>query len=250
MSEASKSKSIYNNQDNKGNQLILTYNFQHIDQNKNIQIFSTDFVKENLSNYSLIIDNEKVPFTPYYKYSPLKEYNKKTFQVILIPEKLITDMNSMFYDCSSLVSISDGSLWDTSNVTTMRSLFNGCKSLVSLDSISKWDTSNVTNMDAMFYGCQLLPSIPDISGWNTSKVISMNFMFKNCMSIITLPDVFQWDTQKVKSMRGMFEGCSSLIYLPDMKKFNIGNVYETGLISFFRGCNNLPKSFISEKFFY
>ena len=42
------------------------------------------------------------------------------------------------------------------NVTNMRSMFYGCSSLISLPDISKWDTKNVTDMSDMFYGCHNL----------------------------------------------------------------------------------------------
>ena len=41
----------------------------------------------------------------------------------------------------------------------MNSMFYGCSSLISLPDISKWDTKNVTNMISMFYGCDNLLNI-------------------------------------------------------------------------------------------
>ena len=52
-------------------------------------------------------------------------------------------MSSMFYDCSSLISLPDISKWDTKNVTSMSFMFYGCQSLNSLAAISKWNTNNV-----------------------------------------------------------------------------------------------------------
>ena len=44
----------------------------------------------------------------------------------------------------------------------MESMFFGCSSLLSLTDISKWNTSNVTNMGYMFEDCSSLSSLPDI----------------------------------------------------------------------------------------
>ena len=63
------------------------------------------------------------------------------------------------------------------NVTSLNGMFNGCSSLLSLTDISKWNTNNISDMSNMFYGCLSLSSLPDISKWNTSKVTNMNSMF-------------------------------------------------------------------------
>ena len=68
-------------------------------------------------------------------------------------------------------------------ITNMNSMFSGCKSLISLPDISKWNTYNVNNMSWMFSYCNSLKSLPDISKWNTSKVINMKNMFVGCNSL-------------------------------------------------------------------
>lgn len=62
----------------------------------------------------------------------------------------VTNMNGMFYGCSSLVSVPD---MDTSQVTNMGNMFRVCSSLVSVPDL---DASNVTEMRYMFNGCQSL----------------------------------------------------------------------------------------------
>ena len=69
----------------------------------------------------------------------------------------VTDMSSMFEDCSSLQSL-DLSGFDTENVTDMSRMFNGCSSLQSLD-LSDFDTKNVNDMSSMFKGCSSLYQI-------------------------------------------------------------------------------------------
>ena len=65
----------------------------------------------------------------------------------------VTDMGSMFYNCSYLTSVP---LFDTSKVTDMSSMFDGCSSLTSVPS---FDTSRVIYMGAMFYDCSRLETI-------------------------------------------------------------------------------------------
>ena len=66
---------------------------------------------------------------------------------------------------------------DTSSVTNMNSRFNSCYSLVSIPQL---DTSKVANMNSMFIGCRSLVSIPQL---DTANVVNMNNMFSNCYSL-------------------------------------------------------------------
>ena len=49
----------------------------------------------------------------------------------------------MFYNCSSLVSIPDISIWNTKNIIDMDNIFCNCNSLKSLPELSKWDISKI-----------------------------------------------------------------------------------------------------------
>ena len=176
----------------------------------------------------------------------------------------VTNMHSMFYNCSSLTSL-DLSNFDTSKVTNMSYMFSGCSSLPSLD-ISNFDTSKVTNMSAMFNSCSSLPSLNvnnfdtskvtdmsymfnlcssltslDVSGFNTSNVTYMSSMFFNCSSLRNL-DVNNFNTIKVTDMQSMFYNCSSLTNL-DVSGFNTSNV--TDMDNMFSRCSSLPSLDVS-----
>jgi len=58
----------------------------------------------------------------------------------------------MFYECKSLISLSDLSKWDTSNVEDMSCMFYRCSSLKELN-LSNFNTNNATDMYGMFNGC-------------------------------------------------------------------------------------------------
>ena len=118
----------------------------------------------------------------------------------------VTNMLYMFYNCSSLTSL-DLSIFNTSKVTDMSEMFDGCSSLTSLD-LSSFNTSNVTDMSGMFSGCSSLTSL-DLSNFNTSKVTKMWQMFNNC-SILTSLDLSSFNTSKVTSMSRMFYNCKKL----------------------------------------
>ena len=93
-------------------------------------------------------------------------------------------MGGIFSGCSSLSKIPDISKWNTSQVTDMSNMFFECFSLISLsDKISNWNTSKVVNMSYMFYNCSSLTKLPNISKWNISKVKFMKDMFFGCIKI-------------------------------------------------------------------
>ena len=144
----------------------------------------------------------------------------------------VTDMNSMFFGCSSLTSLNLTS-FDTSNVTSMGFMFPGCSSLTSLD-LSNFDTSNVTGMGSMFWGCSSLTSL-NLTSFDTSKVTGMHDMFYNCSSLTSL-DLSNFDTSSVIYMGDMFFGCSSLTSL-NLTSFDTSKV--TNMSNMFFDCSSL-----------
>ena len=83
--------------------------------------------------------------------------NIKSIKKIKLDTSKVTDMNHLFYNCTSLTALNISNL-NTSNVTNMNGMFANCKSLKSLD-LSNFDTSNVTDMGNMFINC---PSLKDV----------------------------------------------------------------------------------------
>ena len=132
---------------------------------------------------------------------------------------------------------------DTSNVTNMGSMFGECSALTSLD-VSSFNTSSVINMNYMFGYCSALTSL-DLSGFNTSSVTDMSQMFGNCTSLTSL-DVSSFNTSSVTDMSQMFGNCSGLTSL-DLSSFNTSNVTE--MRAMFRGCSALTSLTLSSSFF-
>ena len=160
------------------------------------------------------------------------------YSVEYINTSKLTNMNSMFKNCSSLMYL-DVSGWDTSKVTDMSDIFYNCSGLTSLD-LSGWDTSLITNMSNMFAGCSSLSSL-DISGWSTSRVTAMNNMFDGCSLLMSL-NVTSFNTSLVTTTSDMFKGCSSLTSL-DLSSWDTSKVTNMGAM--FQGCSSLSSLNIS-----
>ena len=151
---------------------------------------------------------------------------------------VVTTMQNMFIGCGKLTSL-ELSNFNTSKVTTMRDMFNGCSNLTSLD-LSSFNTSAVTNMQSMFYGCGNLTSL-DLSSFNTSKVTRMVGMFNLCGSLTSL-DLSSFNTSLVTNMYQMFNGCNSLTSL-DLSSFNTSDV--TNMQDMFKSCSSLTSLDVS-----
>ena len=154
----------------------------------------------------------------------------------------VTDMNSMFYNCTNLTSI-DASNWDTSNVTDMAWMFSDCYMLQTLN-VTGWDTSNVTTMSSMFgrykIGNHNLKEIIGINTWDVSNVTDMYCMFWECRSLKSL-DLSNWDISNVKKMDYMFCDCESLEILNlDGWHINENAIYSNLFVPYtYGGCKSL-----------
>ena len=231
-----------------------------------IDLFHGNFVERYKDCCKLIIDEKEVALRGIY----FNDNKKDILKIKLKGITNISNMNSIFFNCDSLMelpdiskwntsaitdmgdifcqsylsSLPDISKWNTSNVNKMSGMFANLHSLTSLPDISKWDTSNVENMSCIFLNCYNLKYLPDISKWNTSNVINMDLMFHHCISLESLPDISKWNTINVVSMNSMFSKCSSIISLPDISKWNTINLKNKG--SMFYQCKdslNIPSKF-------
>ena len=107
-------------------EINIIYN---INEENNINIFGSEFVKNNKNICKMLIDNKKYEILEKYN---VKSNNNNKLKIKLRVINNITNMSSMFYNCSSLSSLPDISKWNTNNVNDMKCMFYGCSSLSSL----------------------------------------------------------------------------------------------------------------------
>ena len=212
-------------------EIILKYK---IDKNSKIKLFGKQFTLNNKDNCQIIYNLKEFELQESLE---LDNNIKDFLEIKLRGINNITNTRFMFSDCSSLLSISNISNWNTSIITNMSYMFSDCTLLKSLPDISKFDTSNVTDMSFIFSGCKSLLSLPDISKWNISKLHNISNMFSDCSSLETLPDISNWNTSKIRNMSYLFKKCSSLKSLPDISVWNTSNVIYFNYM--FCGCSSL-----------
>ena len=201
-----KNKKLGNNSiSDKLNSMTIIYEIKY----DCIKLFGEEFVKDNINNCYLLIDNDEVELCEYL-YLNEEQKKKNELKIKLIEKDKITSMNYLFSRCDLLKELPDISNWDTKNIITMNKMFFKCYSLNHLPDISKLNTKNVKYMISLFESCESLKRLPDISKWDTKNVTNMSYMFYGCESLIELPDISSWNTENVSDMSGMFTKCKSL----------------------------------------
>ena len=119
-----------------------------------------------------------------------------------------TTLYGFFKDLTKLETITGLEYLNTEKVTDMRSMFSNCSSLTSLD-VTHFNTANVTNMGYMFYSCSSLTSL-DVTHFNTAKVTDMSRMFYNSSSLTTIYASSKFVTTQVSNSSSMFYNCEKL----------------------------------------
>ena len=195
-------------------------------------------INNNLGNGTIkhiVFDKSFSTYTPTSLFRFFKDLTKLetiTGLEYLNTEK-VTDMYSMFWGCSSLISL-DVTHFNTANVTDMSEMFFMCSSLTSLD-VTHFNTAKVTDMYSMFYSCSSLTSL-DVTHFNTEKVTNMRFMFSSCSSLTSL-NLTNFNTEKVTDMDDMFSDCQALTTIYASDKFVTNQV--TSSDNMFHMCINL-----------
>ena len=220
----------------KSNQISMMYYYNSgFSTKKKIRIFGEKFVKNNLNNCELIINNEKVNLSEFYEFGTYQSNIK--LNVILVQKKPITDMSFMFYECDLLSSLIGFTDFDTNHVKNISYMLCNCETLTNIPDIYLLNTNHVIDMSYMFFNCESLSFIPDLLNWDTSNVIKMNNLFNGCSSLKTLPDISNWNTSIVKDLSHLFEGCKKLENISKISNWNTANVKKINHL--FYGCNNL-----------
>ena len=216
---------------------------QNENNEEKLKILDKDFIKKNKNICKIIYKNKIHELKEYFEDIDIKYNHKDLIKFKLIFIHNIIDISYMFYNCDSLISLSDNNEIDLNasdlqiNINKMHRTFDGCRTLISLPDISKWNISNVMDMVGMFRDCYSLISLPDISKWNTSNVKNMKYMFSGCLSLTSLPDISKWNTSNANDIRGLFYECISLKSLPDLFNWNTSNV--NNMRNMFYKCKSL-----------
>ena len=212
--------------ENNENDLKESLNTSHIENNENDLEESLKNEKE-IKQCEIIINEKKIGFAYLFGFK-----NKGIYTIKYTFKNLLTKINLLFSNCSSLINI-DLSNFNTQNVTNMSYIFSGCSSLKEIN-LSNFNAQNVTNMSYMFSGCSSLKEI-NLSNFNAPNVTNMSYMFSGCSSLKKI-NLSNFNAKKVVDISYMFYNCSSLKNIV-LSNFNAPNV--TNMSYMFYGCSSL-----------
>lgn len=195
-------------------------------------------IEDEESDYEIKLWLDPTDKTAYYYYEPERVYLSEDMNSMfrnmssLISLNLsnfdtskVTNMSYMFFNTSSLTLL-NLSNFDTSQVMNMDSIFRGMTNLTTID-LSNFDTSKVTDMSSMFADMRNLTSL-NLSNFNTSKVAYMNRMFTDMHNLTNL-NISNFDTSQVTDMHDMFSNIRNLTAL-DLSNFNTSKVTDMGFM--------------------
>jgi uncharacterized repeat protein (TIGR01451 family) len=128
-----------------------------------------------------------------------------------------TSMNRAFIGCSNL-QISATDIPDLSGVSDMFSMFRNCTSFIGAAYMGSWNTEAVTDMSFMFSGA--IQFNADISGWNTAAVFNMQSMFTSATAFNQ--NIGSWNTAALNFTTGMFRDATS--FNQDISSWNTAAV--------------------------
>ena len=181
----------------------IKYTFKKKDEGM-FRIFGDKFVENNKNHCKLIINEEEIELSPFYKHY---YKNHQQEDILAINEFLNKELLNKKEENKFELEIK---LKGIKNIVDISHMFDSCEEIFDLK-ISKFDTSNIINMNSLFKSCLKLRKLPDISKWNVKNVTDMSYLFSECTSLISLPDISKWNVNNVTDMSNLFIGCSSLI---------------------------------------
>ena len=118
--------------DNKENELSSSLLSNRIDMNLD------DKYDNFYGDYTLLNTTESKIEKNYSSFLNKTELSRIN-NLLCLPKITVTNMERMFYECKSLISLPDLSNWNTNKVEYMNRMFSGCESLISLPDLSNWN---------------------------------------------------------------------------------------------------------------
>jgi len=131
------------------------------------------------------------------------------------------DLSNAFVNCSNMDVLASDTP-DLSQITNLNAIFFGCSSLIGNASFEEWDMSTISDTSLMFLQCSQFNQ--DISGWNMSNVTNMGSMFNGASSFNQ--DIGNWNTDNLRDIVLMFFGASS--FNQDISDWNVSSVTNFG----------------------
>ena len=229
-----------------------------------INIFGSDFVKNNAKRAKIIINNKIKNIVDKIS---IHNLNKQKIIIYLLIYSNKINGYSMFKNCTALEEIKELSqkcyFNDNkkyfNNITPLNEghifssnikkgiIFNkeDCSEEISYiekdvtyNSYGSFSNLEINHLNTknnssklfrysigqMFRRCSSLKSLLDISNLNTKDFIDLSYLFEDCSSLISIPDISNWNIKNVITDNRIFLNFSKLTKLSDISKWDFSNI--------------------------
>ena len=204
---------IENNEINEYKNII---NIKYFATKKGIyNIFGSIFIKNNKDNIDLIINNKNNVLIDKYEL----EIGENIVTINI--KNNLTNISYMFYDCKTLIDITELTYLDIRQCNNFEYMFYNCSSLSNIKPLENWNISNINNFGFMFCRCSSLSDITPLENWNTSNVNDFGFMFCKCYSLSDIKPLEHWNVSKGNNFGYMFCKCYSLSDIKPLDNWNV-----------------------------
>ena len=135
----------------------------------------------SLETVSLNIDTSEVTQMDYMFYN---SYKLTSLDISKFNFENLIDSSHMFHGCSRLEKIKFNDNTSTKNLEDMNSMFYECKSLVEMNT-KIFKQNKLTNLSYAFKDCNSLKSI-DLSDFKSQNITELRGTFLNCYSLANI----------------------------------------------------------------
>ena len=192
----------------------IKFIYEHISWYDN-NIFGEKFVENNKDKIELIINDRAMKLVKEY------ELEEGENEIEIIIKDKITNLEYIFYNCTSLKNIDQLKYLDTDEINNFSYMFYECKSLSDIRSIENWNVSNGKKFSGMFKGCEILSDIKALYKWNISNGNDFSEMFHGCKSLSDINVLENWNVLNGKNFSSIFCFCNSLLDIKALKNWNV-----------------------------
>ena len=188
-----------------------------------IHIISESY--EKISDFDILIDGKEIKFTKIYEFSDLKEHKIEYHLYEPI------NMNDMFKDISTLISIEMISNKNASIISMMRT-FENCINLQSF-MIHGFNLEKIVSLEKLFFNTKI--KYIDLNIFNNIQIEDISYMF--ALSTINKFNFSEINFNTIKNISHLFENCTSLETIEISSNINLEKLEDISYM--FRGCESL-----------
>jgi surface protein len=151
-----------------------------------------------------------------------------------------------FQSCTNLDLSTVTDVLNLNGVITLANTFRNCTSLTTINNIDLWDTSTIQTTNLMFWGVTNFDG--NLSNWDTSQLVNTTNMFLNATSFNNGGDsgINDWDVSALQNATGMFRNATS--FEQPINNWNVINLTTAPYFMAGKSTANYPASQLDDIF--